>query len=44
MAVASEEPDVRTMRETPIDPDGEMMGRLPLEVTVLPRAFRVGAV
>lgn len=30
--------------ETLVDLDGETIGRLPLEVTVLPRAFRVGAV
>lgn len=30
--------------ETLVDLDGEMVGRLPLEVTVLPQAFRVGAV
>jgi YegS/Rv2252/BmrU family lipid kinase len=29
---------------TLVDLDGEMVGRLPLEVTVLPQAFRVGAV
>ena len=47
-------PKVRTARgtsfrfqsavETLVDLDGEMAGRLPLEVTVLPQAFRVGAV
>ena len=47
-------PKVRTARgtsfrfqsavETLVDLDGEMVGRLPLEVTVLPQAFRVGAV
>jgi diacylglycerol kinase (ATP) len=47
-------PKVRTARgtsfrfdsrmETLVDLDGEMVGRLPLEVTVLPKAFRVGAV
>ena len=47
-------PKVRTSRgtsfrfdsavETLVDLDGETVGRLPLEVTVLPRAFRVGAV
>lgn len=48
-------PQVRTARgtsfrfdsaevETLVDLDGEMVGRLPLEVTVLPRAFRVGTV
>jgi diacylglycerol kinase (ATP) len=30
--------------ETLVDLDGEMVGRLPLEVTVLPQAFRVGTV
>ncbi len=30
--------------ETLVDLDGETVGRLPLEVTVLPRAFRVSAV
>ncbi len=30
--------------ETLVDLDGEMVGRLPLEVTILPQAFRVGAV
>ena len=30
--------------ETLVDLDGETVGVLPLEVTVLPRAFRVGAV
>jgi diacylglycerol kinase (ATP) len=30
--------------ETLVDLDGETVGRLPLEVTVLPQAFRVGAV
>jgi diacylglycerol kinase (ATP) len=45
-------PKVRTARgtsfrfasgvETLVDLDGEMVGRLPLEVTVLPQAFRVG--
>jgi diacylglycerol kinase (ATP) len=30
--------------ETLVDLDGETVGRLPLEVSVLPRAFRVGAV
>jgi len=30
--------------ETLVDLDGEMVGRLPLEVTVLPQAFRVGSV
>jgi diacylglycerol kinase family enzyme len=29
--------------ETLVDLDGETVGRLPLEVTVLPQAFRVGA-
>jgi diacylglycerol kinase (ATP) len=47
-------PKVRTARgtsfrfdsevETLVDLDGETVGRLPLEVTVLPQAFRVGAV
>ena len=48
-------PKVRTARgtsfrfdsgdvETLVDLDGEMVGRLPLEVTVLPQAFRVGTV
>ncbi|HLM11348.1 MAG TPA: diacylglycerol kinase family protein [Reyranella sp.] len=47
-------PKVRTSRgasfrcssdvETLVDLDGEMVGRLPLEVTVLPQAFRVGTV
>lgn len=48
-------PKVRTARgasfrfdsggvETLVDLDGEMGGRLPLEVTVLPQAFRVGSV
>jgi diacylglycerol kinase (ATP) len=48
-------PKVRTARgtsfrfdsggvETLVDLDGEMVGRLPLEVTVLPQAFRVGRV
>ena len=47
-------PKVRTARgtsfrfrsevETLVDLDGEMLGRLPLEVAVLPQAFRVGAV
>lgn len=46
-------PKVRTARgtsfrfdspvETLVDLDGETVGRLPLEVTVLPQAFRVGA-
>jgi diacylglycerol kinase (ATP) len=46
-------PKVRTARgtsfrfdsaevETLVDLDGEMVGRLPLEVTILPQAFRVG--
>jgi diacylglycerol kinase family enzyme len=30
--------------ETLVDLDGEMVGRLPLEVTILPQAFRVGTV
>ena len=30
--------------ETLVDLDGETVGRLPLEVTVLPQAFRVGTV
>jgi diacylglycerol kinase (ATP) len=30
--------------ETLVDLDGEMVGRLPLEITVLPQAFRVGTV
>jgi diacylglycerol kinase (ATP) len=30
--------------KTLVDLDGEMVGRLPLEVTVLPQAFRVGAI
>jgi diacylglycerol kinase (ATP) len=30
--------------ETLVDLDGEMVGRLPLEVTVLPQAFQVGTV
>ena len=30
--------------ETLVDLDGETVGRLPLEVSILPRAFRVGAV
>ena len=29
--------------ETLVDLDGETVGRLPLEVSVLPRAFSVGA-
>ena len=29
--------------ETLVDLDGETVGRLPLEVSVLPRAFAVGA-
>jgi diacylglycerol kinase family enzyme len=29
--------------ETLVDLDGETVGRLPLEVTVLPQAFVVGA-
>ena len=48
-------PKVRTARgtsfrfdsgevETLVDLDGETVGRLPLEVTVLPQAFRVGTV
>lgn len=48
-------PKVRTARgtsfrfdsggvETLVDLDGEMVGRLPLEVTVLPQAFHVGSV
>ena len=47
-------PKVRTTRgrsfrfdsavETLVDLDGETVGRLPLEVTVLPQAFRVGTV
>jgi len=47
-------PKVRTARgtsfrfdsavETLVDLDGEMVGRLPLEVTILPQAFRVGTV
>ena len=47
-------PKVRTVRgksfrfaspvETLVDLDGEMVGRLPLEVTILPQAFRVGTV
>ncbi|MBI2738757.1 MAG: hypothetical protein HYX38_19690 [Rhodospirillales bacterium] len=47
-------PKVRTARgtsfrfdsavETLVDLDGETVGRLPLEITVLPQAFRVGAV
>jgi diacylglycerol kinase family enzyme len=47
-------PKVRTSRgksfgfssavETLVDLDGETVGRLPLEVTVLPQAFRVGTV
>ncbi|MPZ31281.1 MAG: hypothetical protein GEV13_09845 [Rhodospirillales bacterium] len=46
-------PKVRTARgtsfrfesavETLVDLDGEMVGRLPLEVSILPQAFRVGA-
>jgi diacylglycerol kinase family enzyme len=46
-------PKVRTRRgtsfrfeskvETLVDLDGETVGRLPLEVSVLPRAFNVGA-
>jgi diacylglycerol kinase family enzyme len=30
--------------ETLVDLDGETIGRLPLEVAILPRAFRVGSV
>jgi diacylglycerol kinase family enzyme len=30
--------------DTLVDLDGETVGRLPLEVAVLPRAFNVGAV
>jgi len=47
-------PSVRTARgtsfrfdsavETLVDLDGEMVGRLPLEVIILPQAFRVGTV
>jgi diacylglycerol kinase family enzyme len=47
-------PKVRTSRgtsfrfeskvETLVDLDGETVGRLPLEVSVIPRSFRVGAV
>ncbi len=33
-----------TAVDTLVDLDGETVGRLPLEVSVLPRAFRVGAV
>jgi diacylglycerol kinase (ATP) len=30
--------------ETLVDLDGETVGRLPLDVAVLPRAFQVGAI
>ena len=30
--------------DTLVDLDGETIGRLPLDVTVLPQAFRVGVV
>jgi diacylglycerol kinase family enzyme len=33
-----------TAQETLVDLDGETVGRLPLEISVLPHAFRVGAV
>lgn len=35
-----ESPEVETL----VDLDGEMVGRLPLEVTILPQAFRVGSI
>jgi len=33
-----------TAQETLVDLDGETVGRLPLDVSVLPRAFLVGTV